>query len=927
MPSSSSSSSWPSYYTTTNSHRVMYCIWTIAWLYLTSIVQFVYCDSVAATSATATATAAVPAAESIVAAGSPISTTSSLNASSLSMWNHSTTLYLFPPTNFVEPHQRHARSVETEELSIWQGGRFPSSSVLHSRNLIVSPTSDRQDICESSCKCSKDNNFITINCDFSANKKLNPIFGPNFLIPDIATSLIIKLAPDTSLRMERGLLQNSKINRLLVMGNMIDGEQIEIGSGAFEGNRGPFPEIEIVNCQSVILRSSAFSGELKFSIRRSNDVIIYGNAFEDTMVKGTFSEINDLRIEEQAFNKAKARLNIISSNVDNLYRFEASLREIRFFNCTIGTVNSGTFDVISIDSIKFEECKIGVIKSRAVTEKLYSKHLAITGAEIGTIESEAISGSGISELILSKNKVDNIQRNAIYVTAISATIYKNNIKYVGSEWLQVREWSNITIQDNMFGIFGNMTLEKPSSKGVTCKFDGNSLTKPLRGSLKMPHPLCRIREVSIDRLCSCNTSWLEELSDRDLRSETYCKVDDKLQFCFNTTMFNVLKYINEVCDEQKTTLDCVKNRNLRKINGQFFTQEELEMRDAEIPQLVFIAAGAITLILLALIAMFTAKHCANRKKASMNSKRHVHEFSINERRIIEQTVEIIKNKYPHIHKQVSESTKSLLRKDISEEKCVDLVSGIADLLAKCDNTGDFGAFNDIMLKHLGSMPSATAPPSDPIYAEPTAPIEDGGYGSGSRSDDVEQTHLPPEHIYAEPGSVQQPLLRCEYASPRDRHTDMGDLYSEPITDRDPPAYATTNFSQPSSNATKLPGTKLHTSTTLQRPQLPSTSQNLPDVLGQSSRGTSSTLSKPLTNVQKMAQNLENSPQFSGRLPIYTEVNPFRRGGAAIASTSKPPPVPISDQSHNIASSSDSGSDHSGGSDVTVNIDDIEYADA
>ncbi|XP_055846453.1 uncharacterized protein LOC129912281 isoform X2 [Episyrphus balteatus] len=889
-----SSSSWSSYYATTNnSTMVMYCIWTIAWLCFTSIVQFVYCDSVAAV------TSAVPAVEPIVptSAGSP---------SSLA-WNHSTTLLLHP--------SRITRSVEKEENEL---SRFPPPS-LESRNLIVNP-SNRQDICQSDCKCSSspDTQFITINCDFSANKKLNNIFGPNFLIPRKATSLIIKLAPDTSLRMERGLLRDSHINRLLIEGNMIDGEQVEIGSGAFEGNLGPFPDIQIVNCHSVILRSTAFSGELKFNIRRSNDVIIYGNAFENTNVKGIFSEINDLRIEEQAFNKAKAKLTIISSNIDNLYRFEASLREILFFNCTIGTVNSGTFDVISIDSIKFEECKIGVIKSRAVTEKLYSKHLAITGAEIGTIESEAISGSGISELILSKNKVDNIQPNAIHATAISATIYKNNITFVGSKWLHVREWSNITIQDNMFGIFGGMTLEKASSKNVTCQFNGNSLTKPLRGSLNMPHPLCQIHEVSIKRTCMCNTSWLEELSARDLRSESYCQVDEKLQFCFNTTMFNVLKYINEVCDEQKTTLDCVKNRNLHRINGQFFTQEELEMQDAEIPKMVFIAAGAITLILLAIIAMFTARHCANNRRKSGMTSKHVHEFSVNDRLVIEQTVEIIKTKYPHIHKQVSESTKSLLRQDLSEEKCVDIVSGIVNLLGSCENTGrDFGAFNEILLKHLDSMPSATAPPiSDPIYAEPTAPIEDS-YG---RNEVEHQTNLPPEHIYAEPGSVQQPLLRCEYASPRDRHTDMGDLYSEPITD--PPAYATTNFSL-SPMANKLPS---GTSATLQRPsQLPSTSQNLPDVLGQSSnRGT---LSKPLTNVQKMAQNLENSPQFSGRLPIYTEVNQSRRGAAA-----KPPPVPISsDQRHGghhiNASASDSGSDHSGGSDVTVNIDDIEYADA
>lgn len=869
-----------------------------------SIVQFVYCDST--TSTTITSATNVPAAEPIVAAGTP-----HLSATLL---YHSTTM--LPSTTFNK--SRNTRSVKKGEH--FTSSAFASASswgALNSRNLILN-TPNRQDICETGCKCTNTNNTYTvINCDFSANKKLNPNFGPNLIIPPMANALIVKLAPDTNLRMERGLLQSSRINRLLIEGNMIDGEQVEIGSGLFEGNGGPYPDIEIINCHSVILRSSAFPRDFKLNIRRSNDVIIYGNAFENSMVWATLSEIADLRIEEQAFYKATARVDIISSNLDNLYRFEGTLRTIRFFNCTIGTVNSGTFDVIEIDSIRFEQCKISIIKSRAITEKLFSGHLAITEAEIGTIESEAISGSGITELILSKNKVDNIQPNAIHVTAINATIYKNNITFVGSKWLHVRDWSNITIQDNMFGIFGGMLIEKTNSKGVTCKFDGNSLTKPLEGSLNMPHPLCQIREVSIKRTCNCKTSWLEELSARDLRSESYCMVDEKLQFCFNTTMFNVLKYLYEVCDEHKTTLDCVKNRNLHKINGQFFTQEELEMREAEIPKIVFIAAGAITLLLLAMIAILTAKLCASRRRKNSLSSKHVHEFSVNDRRIIEETVEIIKNKYSHIHKQVNESTKRLLREDLSEEKCVDIVSGIVSLLGTCQNTGrDFGPFNDILLKHLDSMPSATAPPiSDPIYAEPTAPIEES-YGRS----EIGQTNLPPEHIYAEPGSVQQPLLRCEYASPQDRHTDLGDLYSEPINDGDPPAYATTNFSlSPNPTGVIAPAT-------LQRPNLPSTSsQNLPDVLGQSSR--SGAVPKPLTNVKKMAQNLENSPQFSGRLPIYTEVNQSRRAAAA-----KSPAIPFSDQrrsvhGHSNALTSDSGSDHSGGSDVTVNIDDIEYADA
>lgn len=64
------------------------------------------------------------------------------------------------------------------------------------------------------------------------------------------------------------------------------------------------------------------------------------------------------------------QLRIESSHIDNIYRFEASLREIRFVNCSIGTINAGAFDVIKINAIVFEGCRIDVIKARAITEKV-----------------------------------------------------------------------------------------------------------------------------------------------------------------------------------------------------------------------------------------------------------------------------------------------------------------------------------------------------------------------------------------------------------------------------------------------------------------------------------------------------------------------------------------------------------------------------
>lgn len=138
-----------------------------------------------------------------------------------------------------------------------------------------------------------------------------------------------------------------------------------------------------------------FIESCKFNVTNSNDVFLFENAFENTQIRGSFVGIKDLRISEKAFNSAQAKvcinkflrkmiidfiiiflllsvlqLHIESSNIDNLYRFDASIREIKFVNCTIGTINPGAFDVNNINSIIFESCRIDAIKSRAITEKV-----------------------------------------------------------------------------------------------------------------------------------------------------------------------------------------------------------------------------------------------------------------------------------------------------------------------------------------------------------------------------------------------------------------------------------------------------------------------------------------------------------------------------------------------------------------------------
>uniref|UniRef100_A0A0K8WLM8 Uncharacterized protein n=1 Tax=Bactrocera latifrons TaxID=174628 RepID=A0A0K8WLM8_BACLA len=238
----------------------------------------------------------------------------------------------------------------------------------------------RMDICDV-CSCVRDI-YVHVTCDYNNRKSrtpLNEIFGPIYRIPNTTRSIEIKLAANTHFRLERDLFDhNIVLNSFTIVGTHSSGEQVEITTGAFPGNAsimGPYPDIVMQNVFSVVVREGAFSGSKKFTVRNSNDLILYSNAFKKAEINGKFFGIADLRIEEKAFNSADAKLYIENSHIDNIYRFEASMREIKFNNCTINTINSGSFDVNSIFNIIFENSAIGVIKSRSITEKVSKLNL------------------------------------------------------------------------------------------------------------------------------------------------------------------------------------------------------------------------------------------------------------------------------------------------------------------------------------------------------------------------------------------------------------------------------------------------------------------------------------------------------------------------------------------------------------------------
>lgn len=87
------------------------------------------------------------------------------------------------------------------------------------------------------------------------------VLGANKYITRSTTSLFIKLKhPKSSLRFDPKFFDNNNINRILIECPTDNRVQIEVTANAFVGNEGPFPEIDIVNCFAIVLRSNAFQG-------------------------------------------------------------------------------------------------------------------------------------------------------------------------------------------------------------------------------------------------------------------------------------------------------------------------------------------------------------------------------------------------------------------------------------------------------------------------------------------------------------------------------------------------------------------------------------------------------------------------------------------------------------------------------------------
>lgn len=349
-----------------------------------------------------------------------------------------------------------------------------------------------------------------------------------------------------------------------------------------------------------------------------------------------------------------------------------------------------------------------------------------------------------------------------------------------------------------------------SKQPTQCLFENNSISKASPDSLNFKSPHCRVRQISFNEQCSCDSKYFKHLSYIDIRAESFCTIPEPLYHCVNASLFNVQSYEKDICGNTKE-IDCLKSRVNAKKSGGFIDLQELLNKNHSKLFYAYIIGGCLLLLLLLILICVLIRCCcrqcrsknveesANRDIMIMESlhrgpmfRQRSPSFSQSDLIVFEKTLQMMRRKYsPEIYDQVYNNTVKLVAGNLSEADKVSTIGEIVRNLGQCENPGtDFVEFTDILYTHLGPEVEHDHREHDPIYFEPNAPPIDD---DSSYNDDVGQNTtanhagvigngvVGGEHIYAEPINLQQPLLRSEYTVPIDQKNTISHVYTEPIS--------------------------------------------------------------------------------------------------------------------------------------------------
>ncbi|KAM8720836.1 hypothetical protein ACLKA7_006820 [Drosophila subpalustris] len=868
---------------------------------------------------------------------------------------------------------------------------YPVINRPQSASLLRSTDAEPESICNH-CYCHGN----TVICDFAHNHTLSSIWNSTYLVPSSIKGMELQLTDRTQLQLHGGLFRQNRVNRFVVKGtNSVNGnDQVELTHNAFGGNLAGYPDIQILGVSSVFVRDHAFSGgEIKLTVENSGLLVLFSSAFINMNMSCNFTNIKSLEIKEKAFNpsinrstQAHVNLHIQKSNIDQIDSFDVSMNKIGFIDCTIGVVQRSAFNVTNIKELSFENCRIKRIEAYAFTDKLHSEHISITGTQIGTIEGEAIMGSGISTLTFRQNVIDTIKEAAIQVNSVYVYIERNEIAHQGKNWLHVQKGEWVVIENNRFANFAPIQLEQ--SNHINCSFANNWLGNPQPSSLNFSN--CEMRAITVDRVCSCddNTKWLPMLTDHDLSSELYCQLSQRLHRCFNASTVHLRRYANEACGINRTKLHCVDHSTLEWYNGDFYSKEEREAQQRGMPITLVISIGAGIVVSILIVAFIP--YCLKKIIHNMGADKEYCQLSQEERTTLREC--------EHVPREVAKCFKKLASNKLTSDQCANTISLVMQYVDVIPQSSNRVLANHLQHAHAKSVPGEE-------------------YDAASQAAQLTRPSAPSE-FSVEENMYSELLLDNEYSSPNDSvDPSVDNVYSEPknlINDANdmPPAYEAmpqyaTLQPQPPPPSMQQQQHHQHHNHYNHHQQLPSTSsvrrgQELPDVLyvrhpktaiNNNNNASSANYATPVwrptptsapisvatphtgtatgaipvqppvlppqinaqRHVRDLRQNLEAMPQFhpnqltsarnQSQLQSRFASNPrnnnnnnnnnsgssgntMKRSFECLDGAASLAAMEHMDMRGATALPPDSGSDHSGGSDETVKIDDvIEYADA
>ncbi|TDG39636.1 hypothetical protein AWZ03_013942 [Drosophila navojoa] len=740
-----------------------------------------------------------------------------------------------------------------------------------------------ENLCEL-CFCSA----RTLRCDFRHNRTLSRIFDSKYYVPAHITSFYVDLAKNTEFEVHNGLFRQNRVNMLMIEGHN-DSNQVELTANFLGGNQAGYPDVQIHGVGHSFLRPEAFSnGESKLNIEHNEYVVLYPNCFKNMNMSCTLTNIKNLEINENynpsTDRSSNTKLIIVNSHINQLNRIDASINKISFTNCTIDHIQSNALDVTNVKQIQFDSSRIGTIEPMAIPSKLLSDSISFIGNQIGTIKSKAIMGSGTAVFSLSNNTIDQIMEDGMIVNCVDAVIVGNRFGHVEKNWIIMDNYWSLYMDGNHFENFPPIQLSGNHNRRTNCTFVNNFIKNPQPSSLNFD---CAVRATSVDHSCGCDDlhQFMPTLTEHDIGAELYCKLPERLASCFKASQMHMRRYENEVCVRNQTALTCHDGTKLECHEDGCFTKEELEERRRGFPILAILAiAAAVGLPVLG--AIFGIIWCCTCQKSK---RKQYCSFTPEHREKLQQEID----RLPYKEKK---KLKNIISSKNSVKQCHDLIIELLNLPTLSNDV------EHILSNHLKNIHNAMRPTAPAVinnetnnvpllYSLPSDTTESHVYAYPVNTANVFDDDMPP--AYAAVDEVEYAVPHCLPLPPSQQQQQL------PSTSN--ATYATPVLHPPIRKTPVVP------------PEVPQRQMWAPNQL----------ISARNKSQQQPARHNNNSNNNNNNSSSNTRQQTFQYwdGAASLAA------MEHMDMRGAAALPPDTNSDHSGGSDETVKIDDIAYADA